>query len=296
MLAIGQTVAVSLEAVNGLGRDSSSLSSSQLISFQKVRLSRDSPRNNTNYLYTNTVLQQEAYAADFLYIGALCLTKVSLCLYLDTLTPKRRQKLTSVTIGGFTCLWALSAIFVHAFQCKLPHPWGFLDEKCINLVAFWTYFAVLNILTDIGLIVLPFMILRGIQVERRKKIVILACFASRILYVPLPPKTDTSPTESTKSNPPPSLQHNRSNPPPNLLPQPRLPPQPLPMERLQPPLHALPPNPPLPNRPIPLPNHSLHPLPQALPRSPRNRHDPRRWRGYHALLWLLPPKLRLKTK
>ena len=40
LFAIGQTIAVSLEAANGLGRDASSLSTSQLVSYQKVRLSQ----------------------------------------------------------------------------------------------------------------------------------------------------------------------------------------------------------------------------------------------------------------
>ena len=47
--------------------------------------------------------------------------------------------------------------------------------------AFWTYFGILNILTDTSLIVLPLMIIWKLQMNLKSKISIACCFGARIM-------------------------------------------------------------------------------------------------------------------
>lgn len=133
----------------------------------------------------------------------LCLTKASLSLYFDSLTPIRLQKTINLALGGVIGLWGLSSLFVVAFQCKVPTTWDIINGKYIDTYAFWTYFGIVNILTDVGLIFLPFMILNNLQVETKKKSIILICFASRILSVPVFPPP-LLPPSLTNPLPPPS--------------------------------------------------------------------------------------------
>ena len=48
---------------------------------------------------------------------------------------------------------------------------------------FWDYFGVTNIITDFVLILLPVNVLWDIQINKGRKVAILGCFASRLLYV-----------------------------------------------------------------------------------------------------------------
>ncbi|KAL8868305.1 MAG: hypothetical protein Q9174_005079 [Haloplaca sp. 1 TL-2023] len=72
-------------------------------------------------------------------------------------------------------------MFVIAFECKLPTPWSIASSgECIDLRAFWTYYGVFNIVTDIVLIVLPVSIVIRLQMRASQKAVIIACDASRL--------------------------------------------------------------------------------------------------------------------
>ncbi|KAL8978284.1 MAG: hypothetical protein Q9205_006097, partial [Flavoplaca limonia] len=78
-------------------------------------------------------------------------------------------------------IWTTTAVFVIAFGCKLPTPWYITSsDKCIDLLAFWTYYGIFNIITDIALIVLPVSIVLKLQMKASQKAVIIACDASRL--------------------------------------------------------------------------------------------------------------------
>lgn len=124
---------------------------------------------------------QSAYASGFLYVGALALVKLSICLYLGALTPVRVHRTIILGLGVLIGLWATTCFFVIGFQCQLPHSWEFMRGKCISLVDFWTSAHVLNILTDIALIALPCTILSRLQVRARRKTVIISCFVARLV-------------------------------------------------------------------------------------------------------------------
>ena len=84
----------------------------------------------------------------------------------------------------FIGIWTITALFVIAFECKLPTPWSITsNDKCIDLLAFWTYYGIVNIITDIALIALPVSIVINLQMKASKKGVIIACDASRLSYV-----------------------------------------------------------------------------------------------------------------
>lgn len=79
--------------------------------------------------------------------------------------------------------WAVTGLFVVAFQCKLPQPWSFTQGqgKCADLLTFWTYFGIMNILTDLALHALPLPIFIKLQVRVSQKAVIIACYSTRLL-------------------------------------------------------------------------------------------------------------------
>lgn len=126
---------------------------------------------------------QSTYASGFLYVGALTAVKTSVCLHLNQLTPQKSYKTIILGVGAFAWLWAFSCFFVIAFQCHLPRPWETVEGSCIDIIGFWTYADIINILTDVALVILPCIILSNLQVKRIRKIIIISCFVARILWV-----------------------------------------------------------------------------------------------------------------
>ena len=112
-------------------------------------------------------------------IAIIGLVKASVCIHLYDLTPVRLQRLAALALGSFCSLWAFTSFIVAAFQCKAPNTWNLASKQCINLLDFYTYFGILNVLTDLALIALPVPIVVKLQVSLEKKAVILGCYCIR---------------------------------------------------------------------------------------------------------------------
>ncbi|KAI3390863.1 hypothetical protein diail_8473 [Diaporthe ilicicola] len=155
--SIGMVVAVSVQGDNGLGKRESSLTESQLIIYEK-----------------------SVYAADFLYIATLFFSKSSVLVLLRALTPVRNHQLLTYALASVLGLWAMSSLFAVGFQCSAPQKWAIVDGDCINQTSFWLVFGILNIITEIFLIIIPAVIMRSVQIPQAKKTVIVLVFALRI--------------------------------------------------------------------------------------------------------------------
>lgn len=117
-----------------------------------------------------------------LYVVTLGLAKSSVCVHQFKLFPFRASRLSSTGLMSLIGIWTITALFVIAFECKLPTPWSITSsDKCIDLLAFWTYYGIFNI-TDIALIALPVSIVLKLQMKASQKAVIIACDASRLSY------------------------------------------------------------------------------------------------------------------
>ena len=194
IFSIGLVVAVSLETIHGgLGRHKSSLSQSDLTTYQKV--SKPKPSRWSAQLMT----VQAAYAGDLLYILSLTFSKISVLLLLRLITPVRLQIQFISALGATLLLWGLTALLAAAFQCQVPRVWGILSNGCFQMVfsrpkffdmihiliftqvSFWNYFEVTNMITEGILVVLPIIIFWNLQMPWVRKMVIVWCFAVRIL-------------------------------------------------------------------------------------------------------------------
>lgn len=95
--------------------------------------------------------------------------------------------------------WAASALLVALFQCRLPEPWNYIGNSCMNRVCIYIQdfiftntllidedgildvLFVTNIFTDCGLITVMILIAWHIQTAWSKKIMVMGVFGSRIL-------------------------------------------------------------------------------------------------------------------
>lgn len=158
LFAVAQSVVVMVGAGTGLGQRFDPLSIDQRDKFFKTE-----------------------YAAQILFIITIATAKVSGAMSIHSMA-QQRQKMYIRVCEIFCAVWGVSSVLVVAFQCQLPTPWNYsAGSKCINVSAFWTYFSILNILTDFLIIALMVNNVRHIQTSSGKKALVMGVFGSRIL-------------------------------------------------------------------------------------------------------------------
>src|SRR5271163_3662227 len=70
-----------------------------------------------------------------LYIAAICAAKCSMFLLIARLTRNKSYTLTCLASIVLTVMWGIAALFVVAFQCRLPTPWNTTTQHaCPHLV------------------------------------------------------------------------------------------------------------------------------------------------------------------
>jgi hypothetical protein len=78
-------------------------------------------------------------------------------------------------------VWTIFAVFAQAFACKLPKPWLHLPSDCSAQFSLGYAVITLNMVTDAVLALAFLPILWRLNTNRRKRITVMALFASRLV-------------------------------------------------------------------------------------------------------------------
>ncbi|KAB8266926.1 hypothetical protein BDV30DRAFT_244788 [Aspergillus minisclerotigenes] len=160
ILAIIQVVLLQKAVDHGLGKHQDELSDGDIRAWSKF-----------------------AYVAHILLIGAMSISKMSTILLIWRLTPSKILRRSCAVTAGIVVGWSIFAVLGIAFQCEMPGPWLYSPERCAGEGAIFYPIVVLNILTEIIIVVLPFLMMRNVQMARHKRVKILCSFSSRIIIV-----------------------------------------------------------------------------------------------------------------
>lgn len=82
--------------------------------------------------------------------------------------------------------WSFASVFLTIFQCTpIKASWnkGVKNYTCLDSNALWYQYAVLDIATDIPILLLPVWNLVHLQMSQRKKILLLGLFSLGSVYV-----------------------------------------------------------------------------------------------------------------
>ena len=164
----------------GLGRHGHDLTVSQLESVSKGSL--------TLILRRSTRLAktlQAYYASNMLTVGALAGAKASITLLIVSIRPYRPVRLACYGFLGVVGAWTVAGVVALAFQCDLPKPWVLGPQTCIDQYALQLGLGVVNIITDLAIIVLAFSMMWTVQVSTSRKSTVVALFGLRVTYIPL---------------------------------------------------------------------------------------------------------------
>ncbi|MCJ1246644.1 hypothetical protein MMC30_003853 [Trapelia coarctata] len=158
--AVALAVTVTFQTANGLGQHIFDQTPPQLTAFEK-----------------------STYAGDLLFVLSLMLSKVSILVFLKSLTPVEAHVRYIYGLGALIVVWSVISLLAAAFQCSLPKVWATLSPQCFNQRAFWTYFGISNIATELLLIILPIFIIAPINASISRKLLIISCFSARIVVI-----------------------------------------------------------------------------------------------------------------
>ncbi|EAW13293.1 uncharacterized protein ACLA_017400 [Aspergillus clavatus NRRL 1] len=159
-LNVGQSIAVSTAVAHGFGDHFDTVSTQDFVQVMKAQ-----------------------YAAFILYIGSLCLSKLSLSMFIRNLTPVHKDHLHAAILQGLIVVLAVIAIFGTAFRCQLPRPWDYVYGKCFNLMSFNYFLAASSIGTDVLIVAQALVLIAGIHATWKKKFIFASIFLSRILVI-----------------------------------------------------------------------------------------------------------------
>ncbi|MCJ1325811.1 hypothetical protein MMC10_002474 [Thelotrema lepadinum] len=162
MLAgVAQSLAANQQVINGLGQHRSTLTPIQFGNYEKA-----------------------TYAARALYIVTTNLAKLAVLYLLASFT---RTKLRRRTVKGafyFTALWTVVALIVVLLQCTPPNTWD-TGGKCIDLLAFWIVYAVVDVMEQVAIGFFPIFLLWELHTSKSKKFVAMGAFTPNLLTIPL---------------------------------------------------------------------------------------------------------------
>ncbi|KAF2117181.1 hypothetical protein BDV96DRAFT_19997 [Lophiotrema nucula] len=123
------------------------------------------------------------YASDFLYVLSICFAKLSLVAWFYSIGVDTIHRRVVQALGIFILAWTSASLIAVAFQCGLPRPWEILTLHCYNSGVFWIVYTIIDMTTDVSIIMLSVNLVAYLKVRFSRKVMVVACFAPRILVI-----------------------------------------------------------------------------------------------------------------
>ena len=124
---------------------------------------------------------QDFFVATLLLVFVHVCSKISVILFVMSINSGRQIKMASFVALAVVAAWGISSIFALALNCHISSLWSSNKGQCQE--DFYVYMGVNigNIITDIALVVLPAVMMWGVQTSFKLKARVIALFASRLL-------------------------------------------------------------------------------------------------------------------
>nr|OQO17916.1 hypothetical protein B0A51_12471 [Rachicladosporium sp. CCFEE 5018] len=122
-------------------------------------------------------------AADMLLIIALALGKISVILFIQRLLSRdlRTLNLACYALCGVYAVWGLASVITIGAMCNGPeYVADGLEARCGDQSARWGGIAAFDVLTELTLIVMPFVIVWPLQMSTKLKLQVTSAFSFRL--------------------------------------------------------------------------------------------------------------------
>lgn len=132
-------------------------------------------------------MDQWFYVGQVVYKVLLGLNKVSLLFLYLRIFVSRAFQITCYIVMTIVVSWSFSAIMATILQCIPVNAYwdrSIKTAKCTNTDAFWYAYAIINIITDVMILVLPLWEIRKLHLPMQQRAGLMAIFAIGGLSVP----------------------------------------------------------------------------------------------------------------
>lgn len=134
--------------------------------------------------YTNS--SQYYYLGEIFYFAALAVTKISILIFILRVFPEKKFRKIVYGVIGLCVAYGTGFVFATMFQCApINYSWLQVDSsvkgQCNNIHIQGWMSAICNIVIDLIILVLPLKNLFGLQIDLKKKIMIMFMFSLGIL-------------------------------------------------------------------------------------------------------------------
>ncbi len=118
------------------------------------------------------------WIAQVAYKLVVCLNKVSVTLFSKRIFTTRPFQIACWCVLAILIGWGIGALFATIFQCvPVEGSWNpTIKATCIDKDAFWTAYAVGNVITDVMVLSLPLPMIFQLHLKMRDKIGIAGIF------------------------------------------------------------------------------------------------------------------------
>lgn len=129
---------------------------------------------------------QLVLSASVIYVPCLGFAKLSLLLLYRRLAPQKWFHICIYIIMFIVAGYSFAIIFALVFTCNpIEKNWdaSILEGSCINRSAIYVMTAVVNIVTDVMIILVPVPIIIKVQMPRIQRFGVMCMFAVGSMYV-----------------------------------------------------------------------------------------------------------------
>ena len=134
---------------------------------------------STAYLHnSNMTAVQCLYSQLLIYVIAIVLPKLAILLFYLRIFPSSNFRLSVYFLAIFVISWAIGVEFSTIFQCTpISYAWTRKPPGgCINLLAFYRWVSLPNIISDVIMLVLPVHRVWKLQVTFKQKMALSGVF------------------------------------------------------------------------------------------------------------------------
>lgn len=128
---------------------------------------------------------QVAFASSIIYATSISTIKMSIVLLYQRLFRTPKFVAATRAVAAAVLAWWIVVVIVQIFSCNpIKGQWDLsTPSKCISAAHFYVGVAVLNILTDVVLLLMPLPMIWRLQMSQLQKVTLSITFMTGTLYV-----------------------------------------------------------------------------------------------------------------
>lgn len=130
-------------------------------------------------------LEKYSFASQILYMPIVQTVKMSVLMFYLRLSPDRKFRILVFTVMSMCSILAVSWVLVVLFGCNpIPKSWSFwMVGTCYDHTSFYRATGIINIILDFVLFLLPYQVLKKLQIAHKQKIALWVLLSVGILVL-----------------------------------------------------------------------------------------------------------------